>query len=65
MHEIESSKEDFYYLEILARNVKNVEFWSKSDPFLIFYKPIDSKSDALTSAEVQESEWKMVKKLNT
>ena len=62
MHEVESSKEDFYYLEILARNVKNVEFWSKSDPFLIFYKPIDSKSDALTSAEVQESEWKMVKK---
>lgn len=56
------NEEDYYYFEVQARKVKNVEFFSKSDPFLIFYRPINEKLDATRSAQISEDEWKMVKK---
>ena len=61
---------DHYFVKIIARNVKNVEFFSKSDPFLMFYKPVRSKDregiDTSTYSRKEPkrvlTKWRLVKK---
>ena len=46
-----------FHIGLKCLNVKNVDFFSNSDPYLVLYRPADTHIMALTKEEVPERAW--------
>jgi hypothetical protein len=46
-----------YHFDLKANNIKNVEWFSKSDPFLKFYRPSDSYITNQSPSTIPENQW--------
>jgi Copine/C2 domain len=49
-----------YDFQIHCEKVKDIEFFSKSDPYLVLYRPADHINSELDPKLIPESEWKQV-----
>lgn len=49
-----------YHIDLKANNVKNVEWFSKSDPFIRFFRPNDAYLTSPTPTTIPDNQWTFV-----
>lgn len=49
-----------YHIDLKANNVKNVEWFSKSDPFIRFFRPNDAYLTSPTPTTIPDNQWTLV-----
>lgn len=49
-----------YHIDLKANNVKNVEWFSKSDPFVRFFRPNDAYLTSASPSTIPENQWTLV-----
>lgn len=51
---------ELYHFDFKATNLKNLEWFTNSDPFLRFYRPTKQFTNVRRVSEIPEKEWKLV-----
>jgi hypothetical protein len=60
-YEIMAKGSDNYFIDFKANNVKNIEWFSKSDPFLRIYRPSDQYISVSNPTQIPQNAWTLVK----